>query len=241
MGGDCLDEDNTVEGAVPAVGPNGEIYVAWALGDDIWFDHSTDGGKTWQKEDLKAVTGTKGWDITIPGIMRANGLPITKCDLSEGPHRGTIYINWSDQRAGEDDTDIWLARSEDGGLSWTEPLRVNDDAPGRHQFFSWMDIDPTTGYLYVVYYDRRNHEDVGTDVYLAVSKDGGKTFTNTQISKEPFHPSDKIFFGDYNNISALWRLRQTDLDAPGKRQHLEHPHRPHQPRISNLSKGFHYL
>ena len=28
--GNCLDEDNTVEGAVPCVGPNGEIYVLWS-------------------------------------------------------------------------------------------------------------------------------------------------------------------------------------------------------------------
>ena len=29
FGGDCLDSDETVEGAVPAIGPNGEIYVTW--------------------------------------------------------------------------------------------------------------------------------------------------------------------------------------------------------------------
>ncbi|HEX5601197.1 MAG TPA: sialidase family protein, partial [Pyrinomonadaceae bacterium] len=29
-GGDCLDSDNTVEGAVPSVGPNGEVYIVWA-------------------------------------------------------------------------------------------------------------------------------------------------------------------------------------------------------------------
>ena len=28
--GDCLDNDNTVEGAVPCVGINGEVNVAWA-------------------------------------------------------------------------------------------------------------------------------------------------------------------------------------------------------------------
>jgi len=27
--GDCLDDDNTTEGAVPAIGPDGEIYIAW--------------------------------------------------------------------------------------------------------------------------------------------------------------------------------------------------------------------
>ena len=30
-GGDCRDDDSTVEGAVPAIGPNGEVYVAWAI------------------------------------------------------------------------------------------------------------------------------------------------------------------------------------------------------------------
>ncbi|HDO27501.1 MAG TPA: glycosyl hydrolase, partial [Bacteroidetes bacterium] len=38
--GDCVDSDNTTEGAVPAVGPNGEIYVAWAVHDSILFDRS---------------------------------------------------------------------------------------------------------------------------------------------------------------------------------------------------------
>jgi len=33
--GDCVDSDNTVEGAVPAVGPNGEIYVTWAGPDGL--------------------------------------------------------------------------------------------------------------------------------------------------------------------------------------------------------------
>ena len=40
--GDCLDEDDTVEGAVPAIGPNGEIYVAWAGPDGIVFNKSID-------------------------------------------------------------------------------------------------------------------------------------------------------------------------------------------------------
>ena len=30
LSGWCLDNDSTMEGAVPAVGPNGEVYVAWA-------------------------------------------------------------------------------------------------------------------------------------------------------------------------------------------------------------------
>src|ERR1044071_1040239 len=41
-GGDCLDGDNTVEGAVPAVGPNGEVYVVWAGPLGLVFDKSLD-------------------------------------------------------------------------------------------------------------------------------------------------------------------------------------------------------
>lgn len=199
--GDCLDEDQTVEGAVPAVGPNGEIYVSWSLNNEIYFDRSFDEGKTWLDKDIVATTNTKGWAFDIPGIQRCNGMPITKVDVSTSEHNGTIYINWSDQRNG--DTDIWLIKSTDKGNTWTAPKKVNDDEGKAHQFFTWMDVDPATGYIYIVFYDRRNYEDNNTDVYLATSTDGGETFVNERISENPFVPSDKVFFGDYNNISTL--------------------------------------
>jgi hypothetical protein len=46
-GGDCLDGDNTVEGAVPALGANGEIFVCWTGPRGIMFQCSKDGGQTW--------------------------------------------------------------------------------------------------------------------------------------------------------------------------------------------------
>lgn len=200
--GDCIDSDNTVEGAVPAVGPNGEIYVAWAGPDGIRFDRSTDGGASWLENDILIDPMPGGWDYDIPGISRCNGLPVTKCDLSGGPHHGTIYVNWTDQRNGSEDTDVWLAKSTDGGFTWSAPIRVNDDAPGKHQFFTWMDIDQVTGWLWFVFYDRRNYNDNRTDVYLAVSMDGGETFINRKISESPFLPNTGVFFGDYTNISV---------------------------------------
>jgi hypothetical protein len=66
-----------------------------------------------------------------------------------------------------------------------------------------MTIDQTNGYLYFVYYDRRAYNDNQTDVYMAWSGDGGETFTNFKISESPFIPSQNVFFGDYNNISAF--------------------------------------
>jgi hypothetical protein len=200
--GNCEDDDFTPEGAVPAAGPNGEVYIAWSFDDKIWFDRSLDSGKSWMEHDIVAAKQPGGWAMDIPGLTRSNGMPILVCDLSTGPNRGTLYLNWADQRNGEDDTDIWFAKSTDGGTTWSEAKRVNDDKPGSHQFLPWMAIDQTTGNLYVVYYDRRAYADEQTDVYLAVSKDGGETFENIKISEKPFKPNPLLFFGDYNHISA---------------------------------------
>lgn len=202
--GDCVDEDATVEGAVPAVGPLGEVYVAWASQTGIMFQKSTNGGVTWLPVEKFVITIPGGWDYMIPGLNRCNGLPFTMCDLSNGPNQGNIYINWSDQRNGTTDTDIWLVKSTDGGTTWSAPIRVNDDAPGKQQFMSAMTIDQTTGYLYVLFYDRRNYASGNnTDVYLAVSKDGGNTFVNYQINANVFSPISSVFFGDYIGISAV--------------------------------------
>ncbi len=200
--GDCIDSDNTVEGAVPAVGPDGEIYVAWSGPEGIVFDRSLDGGNTWLDEDIFISDQPGGWDYDIPGVRRCNGLPITCCDVSNSPYRGTIYVNWTDQRNGTEDTDVWIARSTDGGNTWSEPLRVNDDPPGKQQFFSWMTIDGANGNIYIVFYDRRDYDDRNTDVYVARSTDGGETFENMRISETPFYPISSVFFGDYTNITA---------------------------------------
>jgi len=203
LAGDCNDSDNTVEGAVPAVGPNGEVYVAWAGPKGLAFNKSSDQGEHWLEEETVITDIPSGWDYSIPGIYRANGLPITVCDLSNGSHRGTIYVNWSDQRNGPDNTDVWLTKSTDDGQSWSLPIRVNDDVGIHHQFFTYMTIDQVTGYLYFVFYDRRDYVDENTDVYLAVSTDGGETFINRKISESPFFPNDGVFFGDYTNITVV--------------------------------------
>ena len=200
--GDCIDKDNTVEGAVPAVGPNGELYVAWVGPDGIVFDRSLDQGDTWLNQDIKVTDVPGGWDYEIPGISRCNGLPVTVCDLSNGPNHGTIYINWTDQRNGVDDTDVWLVKSTDGGSTWTSPKKVNTDDSGRHQFLTWMAVDQTNGNLFFVYYDRRDYSDNTTDVYIATSLDGGNTFSDQRLNETSFVPSSNVFFGDYTNIVA---------------------------------------
>lgn len=201
-GGDCLDDDNTTEGAVPAVGANGEVYVSWAGPKGLTFDKSLDGGATWLENDVKIADIGGGWTYNISGIYRCNGLPVTLCDTSKSPYRGTIYVNWSDQRNGETNTDIWLSKSKDGGKTWSNPSKVNSDVSKRQQFMTWMAIDQTNGNLWFVFYDRRNYETDSTDVYIAFSKDGGETFQNFKVSEKPFLPNSTTFFGDYTNIVA---------------------------------------
>jgi hypothetical protein len=202
IAGNCYDSDSTVEGAVPTVGTNGEVYVSWASLEGLKFDRSLDGGNTWLDDDIFVSDQPGGWDLTVPGIQRCNGLPVTDCDRSNSPYKGNIYINWSDQRNGTTDTDIWLSKSTDGGNTWCAPKRVNNDPAGKQQFFTWMTVDQVTGYIWFVFYDRRNYTDNKTDVYMAVSKDGGDTFTNFKISSSYFTPNAGVFIGDYNNVSA---------------------------------------
>lgn len=200
--GDCADDDNTVEGAVPAVGPKGEVYVAWALGESIYFDRSFDGGKTWLQRDIVAAQMVGGWNQNIPGIQRCNGMPVLMIDGSTGPHHGRLYICWSDMRNGQNNADVFVTWSDDRGDTWSSPGRINDDQGEHHQFFPWLAIDQTDGSLHVVFYDRRINQELSTEVYWASSRDGGNTWRNECISESPFIPDGSVFFGDYNNISA---------------------------------------
>jgi hypothetical protein len=173
--GDCLDDDNTTEGAVPCAGPNGEVYVTWSGPAGIVFDRSADGGSSWLEKDISVTPHVIGWSYHIEGIYRCNGMPVTGCDISGSPHRGNIYVNFSDSRTGdENDVDVFVIRSTNGGNSWNEPVRVNGDKKGnkKQQFFCWMYVDRVTGAVCVIYYDRRAYNDTQTDVYLARSTDG---------------------------------------------------------------------
>ena len=138
--GDCVDSDNTVEGAVPAVGPKGEVYVAWAGPRGIVCKKSTDGGWTFGKE-IVVSDMPEGWDSPAPGIKRHNGLPVTGVDRSKGADAGSVYVNWIDKRNG--DLDVFVAASRDGGKTWEQPVRVNDDSKGsgKDQLFTWMAVD----------------------------------------------------------------------------------------------------
>lgn len=199
--GDCLDSDNTPEGAVPAISPDGTISVVWAFDGKLFLDQSTDGGKNWRARDQVIASQKGGWDIMVDGIGRCNGMPILQVDQSSGKNRGNLYVMYSEE-ASEGDSDIMLIRSTDGGKTWSKPLRVNQDPPGSQQFFPWLAVDQATGDLFAVYYDRRGCKGVDTNVTVAWSTDGGLTFKEHRVNQAVIDMSPKGFFGDYNNISA---------------------------------------
>lgn len=203
LSGDCSDDDHTVQGAVPAVTNDGKVFVAWANQGVIFMDRSFDGGQTWLTNDIAVAEQEGGWKMDIPGMQRANGKPVLVCDnSSKGNFSGALYMVWADKRNDEDNADIWFTRSFNFGDNWTQPMLIHDDESGRHQFMPWLTVDPTTGHIYVIYYDRRNYEDNQTDVYMSYSVDNGISFENVKISEHPFTPQDDVFFGDYINISA---------------------------------------
>jgi hypothetical protein len=198
--GDAKDSDGTVEGVVPVAGPNGDVYVAWAGPKGLVFDKSIDGGWTFGR-DVVITNLPGGWDLPVAGLERHNGMPVTAVDLSSGPNKGSVYVNWIDERNG--DPDVFIAASRDGGRTWSAPIRVNDDGKGAVQMFTWLAVDPVDGSLNVIFHDRRNQKDKGTTLTLARSVDGGKTFVNHSVPVPPFDCCDRsTFFGDYNGIDA---------------------------------------
>src|SRR6266404_4056992 len=174
-------------GASPAVGPNGELYVAWNdyVANAIVFNSSSDGGRSW---GVPATISRKTlpFDIGIPAESFRGALvyPSLGVDRSNGPHRGRIYCSWMDQTPANV-TDIFLSYSDNNGLTWSTPSHVPDQFASKvDRFNHWMSIDPTNGDVNVAFYDTRN-DTTGfryqTDYYLARSTDGGVSFPGSDL------------------------------------------------------------
>jgi hypothetical protein len=101
--------------------------------------------------------------------------------------------------------DVFCSSSSDHGRTWSSATRVNSDPvhDGADHFFHWLAVDPASGDVDVVYYDRRDDpRNRSMKVVLARSTDGGRTFTNYAWTTEAFDPGG-IFMGDYTGIAAL--------------------------------------
>ena len=132
--------------------------------------------------------------------------------LAAGPG-GALYASWAGARNG--DEDVFLRRSDDGGASWSDPVRVNDNplADGTDQYLPRVAVAPA-GRVDVLFYDRRNDPaNVATDAYLASSDDGGRTFANVRISSESFSSEVGPTFGPAYGTDFGTRLGLDSTDG----------------------------
>lgn len=136
---------------------------------------------------------------------------------------GRIYVAYTDYVRVEpgasqtitaqfDNTDIFLRFSDDGGLTWSNPIMVNDDvnsnidgfseslvnqtiAFGRPQFMPNLAVDQTNGTLAVSFYDARHDaQRARAALTVTTSIDGGRTFSPQSQSfvNAPNAPFDQI-------------------------------------------------
>lgn len=194
------DDNGAIEGFAGAVGRDGTLYVVWADNGSIVLATSRDGGRTFSEPRNVLQTGPL-W-FGLQALSRGNGFP----QISIGPDgkqkRERLYVTWSDFRNG--DLDVFCSTSADGGRTWSQAVRVNDEPlhSGLDQFFQWLAVDPVDGSANVVFYDRRDDpRNRSQKVTLARSTDGGKTFRNYAWSREAFTSGD-TFLGDYSGITA---------------------------------------
>lgn len=108
-------------------------------------------------------------------------------DRSGGPRDGNVYVLCSVDPPDvpgiyADPLDIHFVRSEDGGATWSAPVRVNDDPVGNGawQWFGTMSVAPN-GRIDAVWNDTRNTLlSTYSQLFYAFSNDGGVTWSPNQ-------------------------------------------------------------
>ena len=237
--------------SVPTIGPDGTVYVAfeneqneakWEAGgafdDQYLLVKSTDGGQTWSSPTfvVDLEDGTNDYPINVRGRQTLTGYQVrvnSAGDIVASPTDGKLYLVFSDNRNGVHDsanpvtnTDVFLMVSSNGGVSWTGPTRV--DAGRGDQWFPWVEVDPTTGRIGIIYHDRGGSNTALYNTALAEQRPNG-TFQKRIVNTAPSNPTDSIFFragvagcmdcatfhGDYINISygsdGVANLTWTDM------------------------------
>ncbi|MDQ3024981.1 MAG: glycoside hydrolase [Pseudomonadota bacterium] len=166
---------------------------------------SADRGVTWSAPIRIASLTPVGARDPATGTAIRDGSIIPQMAVAPG---GALYVVWQDARFGGVRDAIAISRSGDGGLTWTEPTRVNPNVTVA-AFTPQVHVrgDGTIG---VTYYDLRsdtsNAATLLTDYWLARSVDG-VSWTETRVAG-PFdlatapQAGGAYFLGDYMGLGS---------------------------------------
>ncbi len=221
---------NTIPGTMIAVGPNGStnggcvIYVSNTGSTQACvysFNRSTNGGASGSFSVVSSISdagyvGTlNSQSRLVINNARTRPYPMIAMDNSNGPYRGRLYCVYaSNNPAGNGNKpDIILRWSSDMGSTWSSRITVNDNASPElsDQWFPAIWCEPTTGKLYIKWYDtRENPATYTTGVWATYSTTGGTTFApNQRISNASWtYPcpacgaNQNCYRGDYDAMTA---------------------------------------
>ncbi len=170
-----------------AVDPAGKVYVIWMDTDSYQFKMavSTNGG-----ESFTQPTVVHSVQFTSNSNWRAHPIPSLE---TGGPD--TLYLTWLDDRFGS--WDILFSKSTDGGVTWSNPIKVNDDTGYGLQMMPMLSVD-SSGIIHIAFYDRRTGL---WEIRYARSTNRGLSFEpNIRVSDQSFYGN--YFMGDYMGIAS---------------------------------------
>lgn len=193
---------------VTAVGPGGEVYVVGNASNPAGYSlvRSTtmaDANNPAEFDDTALV------DLGGPQRFSAGPNPgglLGQVWVAPDPTvSALVYVAASVDPNGSDPLDVHFVRSTDGGMTFSAPLRINDD-PGTTswQWFGTMAVAPD-GRIDMIWNDSRD-DPGGFDsrLYYSFSADGGFTWSPNGAVSPAFDPhlgwpnQDKI--GDYYDM-----------------------------------------
>ncbi len=190
----CVTIPNDPYWGTLAVASNGDLFVGGADAGSFMVARSSNAkiaGQTvsWDMTTVVSLDGSieNGQGPNPGGLL---GQTIIAIDTSGGPYHDNIYLLCSvDRNSNPDPLDVMFARSTDGGVTFSSPIKINDD-PGTsaYQWFGTMSVAPT-GRIDVVWLDTRDNP--GTNIsalYYSYSQDGGTTWSQNERLSDFFNP-----------------------------------------------------
>ena len=226
FGGEVVPGTNNCTYGDVAIGPAGQVMQVCALtesgqgGGKLFVSVDSDGLGPAGFGDRVFATATHvgGFDfIPAQPDRSVDAEPGLAWDRTGGPHNGRVYLVYTlEQQNESDNMDIYLRYSDNNGVTWSPPKRLNGDATMNSQFLPKISLEPTTGHIAVVWYDARNDLGNGgagdTDgvpnddaqFWGAFSNDGQTFSSNFQISAGTSNSHDAqngIDYGDYSGLS----------------------------------------